>query len=217
MQRLTHIIMSLLFLITFALKYNFNEVKLSNILSILIAVVGFLVFLNMIIWSIYFVIDRFFNWYDKRKQINYSMMEWLGDTNVNINLYEELTKIKDFNREAFNHNYQIVKQKIKEQYSTKNDLKGFKNYLELRINSQKYISILNSTQAILIAIIIPTILTFLNFKDISSLASSINVVLFFIFWITLLSAIDFFARQMDLMKVLLRLVTECIEEKSKVH
>ncbi|WP_316572946.1 hypothetical protein [Neobacillus sp. YIM B06451] len=209
--------MSLLFLITFAVKYNFKEVGPSNILSLLIALIGILLIINIFIWFIYIVIDKFFYWHDKRKQRNYSLMEWLGDTNVNVNLYEELTKIKDFNREAFNHNYQIVKQKIKEQFSTIKDLKGFKHYLELRINSQKYISILNSTQAILIAIIIPTILALLNFKEISSITSSINIVLFFIFWTILLSAIDFFARQMDLVKVLLRLVNECIEEKSKIH
>jgi hypothetical protein len=212
MRWFSHIIISLIVIVTYIIKFNFNEISFSNILLLLASIFIILIIANFFVWLIHFIEEKTLNFFEKRKQKNYSMMDWIGDTNLSLELYNELSDFKTFNHEKFHENYLTIKQKIKTHFTTIEQLKGFKFYLELKTGSQKYISILNSTQTILIAIIIPSVLTVLNLKNITSIGSSINAILFLIFWLILLNAIDFIAKQMDKMKVLLRLVNECIEE-----
>jgi hypothetical protein len=212
MQKLLHILISILVVVSSIIKFNIKEISITKVLLLLLQVVIILLIANLFIWLIHFLAEKVFNWFEKRKQRNYSLMDWLGDATISLGLYSDLSEIKTFNREKFYENYQTVKDNIKGRYTTINELRSFKYYLELRTDSQKYNAILNSTQTILIAIIIPIVITLTNIKTFNSTASSISAILFLVFWLILLAAIDFITKQIDKTKELLRLVKECIED-----
>lgn len=111
-----------------------------------------------------FLIGKTSKWHETRRKKNYSLLTWLGDTDKSLDLFDNLSNLKTFNPQYFYINYMMVKNKIKEHFPTNNELKGFKFYIETRNESSKFNAIFNSTQTILIAIIIPSILTMVNFS-----------------------------------------------------
>lgn len=209
MQKLSHIVISLLVVVVTIVNVKPRE----NLLTVTYSIVALLVMVNIVVWLIHFGVEKVSLWFEKRKQKNYSLLTWLGDTNVTLDLYADLSNIKTFNPENFFNNYEITKQKIKERFTTINELKAFKNYLEIKTTSQKYTALLSSTQSILIAIIIPAVITTVNFTvAANSKTVLINTVVFYVFWIILLNAIDFIGKELDKIKVLLKLVNECIDD-----
>lgn len=216
MQKLQHIVLSVLVILISVLKFFRIYSKNKNILTFVIEVICFLLIINLLIWITHIVIDKVYKWYQKKKQKNYSLFTWLGDTDVFVSLYDELSNIKSFNQDNFHDNYITVKQKIKEHFTTINDLKAFRTYLEIKTDSSKYIAIFNSTQTIIIAVITTAIITLVNFVNTSSDTLLIILMVISVFWILLLNSINFMGREIDKMKVLLRLVNECIDEENKI-
>ncbi|AZU60265.1 hypothetical protein [Neobacillus mesonae] len=212
MQKIIHTVMSLLVVITSLLKVNFSKINIVSITQYLVTLLIALVIINFLTWVIHIVVEKALTWYEKRKQRNYSLLTWLGDTNIVLDLYSELQEIKTFDPVKFHDNYELTKQKIKQHYTSVRELEGFKDYLETQTTSQKYASLFNTTQTILLGVIVPTVLTIFNFKNYTSTTVSLNAVLFLVFWLILLNGIVFMSNQIDKMKVLLRLVNECIEE-----
>ena len=212
MQKIIHIVMSLLVLITFILEVNFIKLNIVAVTQYLVILLIALVVINFLTWLIHIIVEKGLTWYEKRKQRNYSLLTWLGDTNIGLDLFSNLQEVKSFNPAKFHDNYELTKQKIKQYYTSDMELKGLKYYLETQTSSQKYTSIFNTTQTILLGIIVPTVLTIFNFKNYSLTIVSLNVLLFMVFWLILLNGIVFMSNQIDKMKVLLRLVDECIEE-----
>lgn len=209
MQKILHIVMSLLVIITSLLNFNLKE-----IISIryLIIVIVTLVIINFLTWLIHFSVDKGLTWFEKKKQSKYSLFTWLGDTNISLELYNELESIRSFNPANFHENYEITKNKINQHYRTVDELLGLKHYLEIQTGSQKFTALFNTTQTILLGVIIPTVITIFNLKHFTSITGSVNVFLFLILWLMLLNGIEFMANQTDKKKVLLRLVNECINE-----
>lgn len=212
MQKILHTLMSLLVIMISLLNIDLKEISTMYIIKFIIGVIVLLLIVNLLIWLLHFLVDKGFTWFEKRKQRRYSLYTWLGDTSISLELYNELESIKTFNPTNFHENYELTKQKILQYYKTVDELRGLKHHLEIQTSSQKYTSLFNTTQTILLGLIIPILLTIFNFKDITSMTSSVNSVLFLIIWLTLLNSIDFMANQIDKKKVLLRLVNECIDE-----
>ncbi len=212
MQKIIHTVMSLLVLITSLQKVNFTKINILSVTQYLVTLLITLVIINFLTWLIHIIVEKGLTWYEKRKQRSYSLLTWLGDTNIVLDLYSDLQEVKSFNPAKFHDNYELTKQKIKQYYPSDMELKGFKYYLETQTSSQKYTSILNTTQTILLGIIVPTVLTIFNFKNFTPTIVSLNALLFIVFWLILLNGIVFMSNQIDKMKVLLRLVNECIEE-----
>lgn len=204
--------MSLVVVITSILSIDLQKISFKYIIEYIGVVTILLLIINFFTWLLHFLIDKGLNWLEKRKKRRYSLSTWLGDTNVSLELYNELESVKSFNPTNFHENYELAKQKILKCYSTVDELRGLKHHLEIQTSSQKYTSIYNSTQTILLGLIIPILLTIFNFKNFTSMSSSYNSVLFLIIWLGLLNIIDFMANQIDKKKVLLRLVNECIDE-----
>ena len=100
---------------------------------------------------------------------------------------------------------------MKEHFPTNNELKSLKFYLETRNESSKFNAIFNSTQTILIAIIIPSILTMVNFSHKHS-TIFISAIIFASCFFSLISIIESTGKETDQRKVMLRLVNDCIEE-----
>lgn len=212
MQKILHIVMSLLVIITSIFNINPKEISTMHIIKYVIGVMVLLLIINLLTWLIHFSVDKGLTWFEKKKQSRYSLLTWLGDTSILLELYNELESIQSFNPTNFHENYEITKQKIKQYYTTVDDLIGLKHYLELQTGSQKYTALFNTTQTVLLGIIIPTVLALFNLKLFTSMTGSVNAVIFLILWLMLLNAIDFMANQIDKKKVLLRLVNECITE-----
>jgi ABC-type multidrug transport system fused ATPase/permease subunit len=208
MQKFAHIMMSLLTVVVAIV----NRKPTENLLTIITTIITLLVIVNVFVWIIHLVVEKVSLWFEKKRQKNYSLLTWLGETNVALDLYDDLSAVKTFNPEKFFNNYELTKQKIKQRFSTINELKAFKHYLEIKTTSQKYTALFSSTQSILVAIIIPAIITTVNFTATNSKTVLINTVVFYVFWIILLNAIDFIGKELDKIKVLLKLVNECIDD-----
>ncbi|MGW6252105.1 hypothetical protein ACWF5S_12885 [Peribacillus butanolivorans] len=193
--------------LNFLLTNSQNE----SIVELIRPLIMVLLLINLLIWIAGFAQRKIDNWLEKRRKKNYSLLTWLGDTSVYIDLFDDLSNIKTFNHEDFYKNYMMVKNKIKDYFPTNNELKGLKFYLETRNESSKFNAIFNSTQTILIAIIIPSILTMVNFS-LKNSTIFLSTIAFVAFWFLLLRAIDSMGKETDKMKVMLRLVNECIEE-----
>jgi ABC-type multidrug transport system fused ATPase/permease subunit len=208
MQKLAHILMSLLTVVATIV----NRKPTENLLTITTTIIALLVIVNVFVWIIHLVVEKVSLWFEKKRQKTYSLLTWLGETNVALDLYDDLSSIKTFNPEKFFNNYELTKQKIKERFTTINELKAFKHYLEIKTTSQKFTALFSSTQSILVAIIIPSVITTVNFTVTNSKTILINTIVFYVFWIILLNAIDFIGKELDKIKVLLKLVNECIDE-----
>lgn len=212
MQKIIHTVMSLLVVAASFLKIKITEINLSSAVKYIMIIVVTLVIVNFLTWLIHFAVEKGLTWFEKRKQKNYSMLTWLGDTNVYLDLYNDLQNEKTFDRAKFHDNFEFIKQKIRQHYDTVKELRGLKDYLEMQTTSQKYTAIFSTTQTILLGIIVPTVLTIFNFKNFTPSSVSLNAILFLVFWLILLNGIEFMSNQIDKMKVLLRLVKECIDE-----
>lgn len=212
MQKYQHILLSLLVVILWVIQIINVGLPKENRLEIIIVLCVALLVINIFIGLINLIADKIMDWHDKRRQKKYSLLTWIGDTNVNLKLYKELDEIKNFNHDNFHENYHLVKSKIKEHFPTKDNLLAFRLYIETRNGSTKFSALFSSTQTILIAIIIPAVLTAVNFASISSTQHLISIIVFLVFWILLLKAIDFMGKEFDKTKVMLRLINECIDD-----
>jgi len=74
---------------------------------------------------------------------------------------------------------------------------------------------LSSTQTIFIAAITSSLITFLNFTNLSGLKMFISYIFFLVFFVGLMNTIDFMSKAIDRDKLLLILVNECIQEKEE--
>ncbi|MFE4077030.1 hypothetical protein [Peribacillus sp. YIM B13477] len=211
MPELSYIGINLLMIVMSILNFLLTKSQNESIVELIRPLIMVLLLINLLIWIAGFAQRKIDNWLEKRRQKNYSLLTWLGDTNVSLDLFDDLSNIKTFNHEDFYKNYMMVKNKIKEYFPTNNQLKGLKFYLETRNESSKFNAIFKSTQTILIAIIIPSILTMINFS-LKNSTIFLSTITFVAFWFLLLRAIDSMGKETDKMKVMLRLVNGCIEE-----
>lgn len=211
MLKLSYIGISLLITVIFILDFLQTNSQKESFLELIGPLVMVLLLFNFLIWIAGIAQRKLDNWLEKRRQKNYSLFTWLGDTNVPLDLFDDLSNIKTFNHDDFYKNYMMVKNKIKEHYPTKNELKSLKSYIEIRNESSKFNTIFNSTQTILIAIIIPSILTMVNFSQKHS-TIFFSTIIFAGCFFSLISIIESTGKETDQRKVMLRLVNECIEE-----
>lgn len=210
MQILFHILMSILVIIVSVPKFFETYWKHKNVIEFFIVFIFVLLLINLFTWGIHVIVGKVFKCSEKT-----TLCKWFGDTNLSPSVYDVLSDIKMVNHGSLPKNYMLVKQKIKKHFPTNNELKGFKSYMETRTESSNYAAIFNSIQTILIAIIIPAIITTVNFSSVSSTKHLISIGVFIVFWLALLNAIDFMGKEFDKSKVMLRLVKECIEEIEK--
>jgi len=157
--------------------------------------------------------DKLFAWVDKKKMDKYSLYEWSGEP-IWLDFYEQLSSIKDFDPKFLNRNYEKIKAEIKKSFNNSEELNAFKLYLEVRCESPRLNSLLNSTQAIFVALITFSLVTLVNFNELTQMKSFFYIIIFIIVWVGLLKVIGQVSTQIDRNKVLLKLVHECIEEES---
>lgn len=187
-----------------------------NIISIVSPVIVVLIFVNFSIMIIEFLFNKLIKWYEKRTAEKYNFYEWLGNPHHPISFYEEFSSKKDFETYNFRENCKIIKEKILQEMIDLNELKGYKIFLELKTQSPRLNSLLSSSQTILIAVIVSTLITFLNFSDIKINKLIVSYMILIIFGVGLLKMIDFMSKAIDRNKLLLILVNECIQEKESL-
>jgi hypothetical protein len=158
--------------------------------------------------------NRLFTWIDKRKMDNYSLYEWSGEP-VWLEFHEQLSSIKKFNPKSLSKNYERIKVEIKSTFNNGKKLNAFKVYLEVQCDSPRLNSLLNSTQSIFVAIITFSLVTLVNFTELTQTKNMFFVFIFIIVWLGLLMVIDRVSKQIDRNKVFLKLVSECIEEEKQ--
>ena len=209
MQKLLHILMSILVIIVSVPKFLEMYWKHENVMELFIVIIFALFLINLFIWGIHVIVGNVFKCSEKT-----TLCKWFGDTNISSSFYDVLSDIKTVNQVSFHENYMFIKQMIKKHFPTNNELIGFKSYMETRTEISKYTAIFNSTQTILIAIIIPAIITTVNFSSVSSIKHLISIGVFIVCWLVLLNSIYFMGKEFDKSKVMLRIVKECMEEIS---
>lgn len=184
-----------------------------QIINYVILIIG----TNIIISIVYFLGEKFsdklFVWLDKRKMKKYSLYEWAGDP-IWLEFHEQLSSIKEFNPKSLIDNYERIKKEIKKSFDSPKKLNAFKIYLEVKCESPRLNSLLNSTQSIFIALITFSLVTLVNFSELTQIKSLFFIFIFIIVWFGLLMVIIYMSQQIDMNKVLLKLVCECIEEET---
>lgn len=193
--------------------WNWNELYLSEEINhpYLFFIFTFIV-LNLIIYVLDVIYEKVFTWYEKRTNEKYSFYDWIGNPEPPIKMYNEFSNKRDFVAMDFEGNYQILKNKILYDLSTKQKLKNYKKYLELQSNSPRLTALLSSLQTILIAVITGALVTFLTFTEINGWRFFISYFIALAFFVGLLKAIDFMSTAIDRNRFLLLIVDDCIEE-----
>lgn len=211
-KRYYYIFFNIFIFITFI--WNWNELYSINgdLKTVLINISVIIIILNVFIFMLVILYNKFFNWYDKRSKEKYNFYDWMGNPDSPINMYEAFKNKKNFSPKEFNKNCKLIKKKIKEEMVSIDKLNSYKTFLELQISSPRLNAVMNSSQTILIAVITAALVTFLNFFNVKSLSLIISYFVAIVFIIGLFKAIDFFSSEIDRNKLLLVLVKECIEE-----
>jgi hypothetical protein len=206
------------FFLLITVIYFYSEIKAGTSISNAIIITIFLILIfNIIILLVGKVIERIFDYfikkYQKKKMKNYNMFEWMGESNNWINLYEKLSEIKEFDKSSIHDNYERIKEVIKKEYNTKTKLESLKLFLEIRVESPRFTSLISATQTILLALITASFVGYLNGKNFTEFKGNLYPIIGLIVWFLLLAAISFFGNQIDKYKLLLKLVSKCIEEE----
>lgn len=211
-KRYYYIFFNIFIFITFI--WNWNELYSINgdLKTVLINISVIIIILNVFIFMLVILYNKFFNWYDKRSKEKYNFYDWMGNPDSPINMYEAFKNKKNFSPKEFNKNCKLIKKKIKEEMVSIDKLNSYKTFLELQISSPRLNAVMNSSQTILIAVITAALVTFLNFFNVKSFSLIISYFVAIVFIIGLFKAIDFFSSEIDRNKLLLVLVKECIEE-----
>jgi len=212
----SYIAINLLIILFLAMAF-YNGIK-NGILPISLVIVSIIILgvFNLII----FVIEKLFNklgdylirLYDKRKMKNYNLYEWMGEVRW-IKLLDEISNIKEFNKDTLHDNFQLIKLEIEKEFDNKEKLISLKLYLETIVESPR-LTVLNTvTQTLLMALITTSIINFVNGLNTSNVNSMWYLAVVIVVWIILLVSITYISKQIDRNKLLLKLVLECINEK----
>jgi len=212
----SYIAINLLIILFLAIAfYNGIQNGIQPIKLIIVSFI-FLGVFNLII----FVIEKLFNklgdylikLYDKRKMKNYNLYEWMGEVRW-IKLLDEISNIKEFDKDILHDNFQLIKLEIEKEFDSKEKLISLKLYLETIVESPR-LTVLNTvTQTLLMALITTSIINFVNGLYTSNVNSMWYLAIVFVVWIILLVSITYISKQIDRNKLLLKLVLECINEK----
>lgn len=189
-----------------------DDIKL---IEIVLAYLLIAAFINVMIFASDYLSNKIFNWYEKRSKAKYSLYEWLGYPYPSIDIKKRLSDKKNFTLEEFEENCKIIKKEISLELRDLEGWKSYKKYLELKIDSPRFSSLLSSSQSILIAVIGAAVITFLNVSDKSNTQLVISYIFLFIAGIGLAKVIDLWSSKIDRDRFLLVLVNEYIEEKEK--
>lgn len=216
MRLFSYIAINLLIILFLAIVfYNGIQKGIQPIKLIIVSFI-FLGVFNLII----FVIEKLFNklgdylikLYDKRKMKNYNLYEWMGEVRW-IKLLDEISNIKEFDKDILHDNFQLIKLEIEKEFDSKEKLISLKLYLETIVESPR-LTVLNTvTQTLLMALITTSIINFVNGLYTSNVNSMWYLAIVFVVWIILLVSITYISKQIDRNKLLLKLVLECINEK----
>lgn len=189
-----------------------NRIKVQIINYVILFSVTNVIFI-IIQFSITKLMDKFFIWIDKRKMDKYSLYEWSGEP-IWLDFHTQLSSIKDFDPKSLSDNYERIKEEIKKTFNTSKKLTAFKIYLEVKCESTRLNSLLNSTQSIFVALITFSIVTLVSYTELTQMKSVVFIIIFLIVWFGLLMVIDYVSKLIDRNKVLLKLVNECLIEKN---
>ncbi|OAH57774.1 MULTISPECIES: hypothetical protein [Bacillaceae] len=192
-----------------------EETSMSKILFFIIMM--YVVFNTLLFLGIYimdYLVSKLDSFLERKKKKKYSLFNWLSDPYLTLDFRNELLREMDFDSKNFHENYQKIKEKIKENKSL-NDLKALKMYMEMKTESPRYNSILSSTQTILIAVLTTALITMYNIDSTNVFERNKSLIFFGGFWAFLLLTIDYISKEIDRNKLLLKLISECVEEEEK--
>ncbi len=184
-----------------------------KLIEIVLAYLLIAIIFNIMIFASDYLSNKIFNWYEKRLKAKYTLYEWLGHPYPSIDIKKRLSDKKNFTVEEFEENCNMIKKEISLELRDLKGWKSYKKYLELKINSPRFPSLLSSSQSILIALIGAAVITFLNFSDKSNIQLVISYFFLLIAGVGLAKAIDLWSSIIDRDRFLLVLVNEYIEEK----
>ena len=190
-----------------------NEKPLSiAIIATLFSVIVINIFLLIAEKMLAKIIDYLMIKYDKKKMKSYNLFEWMGESNW-LTLYDNISKIKQFDKNLIDENYNEIKKEIKKEFNSIKKLESFKIYLEVKVESPKLTILSTVTQTILLALITSALISYMNGINDSEFNGYLYILIVVIVWFILLGAISFITKQIDKFKLLLKLVVECINDE----
>jgi hypothetical protein len=186
-----------------------------SIYVLLFSAVISIIVINVLMVILGKVLESIFNYlfrkYEKRKMRNYNLFEWMGESNW-ISLYDNLSEIKEVDKNSIYNNYEKIKEEIIKEFDTKNKLEDLKIFLEVKVESPRLTSIVSAIQTILLALITFSFVSYFSNFKISDFKSDLYLILGSIVWFSLLAAIAYLSKHIDKYRLLLKLVSKCIKE-----
>lgn len=158
------------------------------------------------------LIDLIFKSYEKRKMKNYNLFEWMGEPNW-IKLYDNLSEIKKFDKSSIQENFERIKMEIKKEFNSIEKMEYLKVLLEVKVESSRITNLNTISQTILVALITTSLVSFINGVKSNDFYGILYLIIVLIVWFILLGAISFFSKRIDKYRLLLKLVTKCIDEE----
>ncbi|MDG5470528.1 hypothetical protein P6709_02135 [Jeotgalibacillus sp. ET6] len=182
------------------------------IAAIIIVLIGLNIFLIFLEKFLDYIMIKSSRYFETKNKKNTNLLEWSGQTDIWIKTFNDISKIKNFEKNDIHLNYIVIKRIIKRRYPTKLELNSLKNYLSIKVKSPLLSALNTSTQTIFLALITSSLIAFFTTISNSSEFKYIYLILFIIFWFALLSALKFISIQISKYELLLLLVSETIDE-----
>lgn len=160
------------------------------------------------------IIDYFYKKYEKRKMKNYSLFDWMGESNW-IKLYDNLSVIQQIDKNSIYDNFENIKLELKKEFNSLDKLETLRVYLEVQVESPKLITLNSATQTVLLALITSSLVSYINKINSGGVNVILYILIVIIVWFLLLGAISYISKQIDKFKFLLKVVLECIKEEKE--
>lgn len=91
MPKLSYIGINLLIIVMSVLNFLLTNSQNESIVELIRPLIMVLLLINLLIWIAGFAQRKIDNWLEQRRQKNYSLLTWLGDTSVYIDLFDDLS------------------------------------------------------------------------------------------------------------------------------
>lgn len=173
---------------------------------------------NIIMLITYLVERRISKKLQKKKEKNYSLFDWLGDSTIYSSLYQNLKGDKGVYNNNFNDNYDKVLRVIRNEFPTRDDLIKLKTNLEVIQMSPRFKLLKSAVIPSILAILTPALVQitniFLNETKMSEVILISSATLFTISFLSLMFFIDCISKISDRNSFLLKVVEKFLENDS---
>lgn len=187
----------------------------NNFVTNLIILVVTMVVINLLFLILLAIWGKIVNRFEKRNKEKYSLYNWLGDPNIYLKIYDKLIKTKPHDHSDFKQNYDEIRNIIRENYRSEEELHALKIHLESRNKSPRLNQVMTGMQSIIIALIIPVALGALNIFTMNKSYWILDSLGFIFLFFLLLIFIDYMCKTIERQNTLLLIVNDMLTSMQK--